>query len=307
MNRVLTVFDELASSWDEKHGYIEGVYEGESERLLKCAASYVQDGMRVADLGCGTGKVTEHILKLNKNVEVVAVDGSREMVEVASEKFYEFDNVHCINSDLEQFCDDEAFDIIFLAQVIHHLDNPRNAMGHITKLLKPNGIIILMVIGEEHMCSVVPYNESNDVLGRFDKRKLLDLFTLDSQSYCRIFDDHFKMAFNDMDDFNNFMAAVSLTPKMNGYEIHKNENIFHDLACDEGGSLLVGGHYYTLIYKKDSITYNMSTNFKETVINAYNEWSENYNSIVLDKLERRGYGYDDLADVIRLKKELEKE
>lgn len=298
MDKTTLVFDNLASNWDEKHAYIEDVYGGESERLLKCIPEYLKDGMRVADLGCGTGKVTEHILKSGKNVEITAVDASSQMLEIANSKFGGYDNVSFIHSGLEEFEDEEGFDIIFLLQVIHHISEPERAISHIVDLLKPNGKLILLVIGEEHMRDIAPYEDEGDILGRFSKEKLISLFELDSLSICKIYDDSFKLKFKDSDDVNNFMDAVSLAPKMNGYENIEHDNLAKNIECNGDGSLTVNGHHYTLIYERVDDSKQLIKNYKESVISAYDTWSYNYSDVVLDKLERRGYSYDKLAELI---------
>jgi SAM-dependent methyltransferase len=39
--------------------------------------------------------------------------------------------------------DDNSFDVILLIEVIEHLENHRNALGELARMLKPNGVLIL--------------------------------------------------------------------------------------------------------------------------------------------------------------------
>ena len=153
------VFDNLAIGWETKGKLIKGVYGGESERLIKELGNFVEDGMLIADVGCGTGKVTKALLSLDKDINIVAVDKSINMLHKLREETREPSNLEIMESDVETMWHSEKFDLILMQQLIHHLPNPTKALANAKRLLKSGGKIILLVIGDEHMNELFLFDE----------------------------------------------------------------------------------------------------------------------------------------------------
>ena len=85
------------------------------------------DPERVADLGCGDGRLTALVLEARPGVtEVVAVDTSPPMLEKARARFAADERVRVVEHDLR---DDLAplgdFDLVVSGFAIHHLDDAR--------------------------------------------------------------------------------------------------------------------------------------------------------------------------------------
>jgi ubiquinone/menaquinone biosynthesis C-methylase UbiE len=128
------------------HGYDEGVdyIVGKSiqqeiiKRLLK-----EQNIGNVVEFGCGTGYFTKVIAK---NAEhVIATDLSDEMLEVARTKLKEFQNITIQKADCENVSFPSGkFDTVFMANLIHFIENPFKALQESYRILKDEGLLLLV-------------------------------------------------------------------------------------------------------------------------------------------------------------------
>ena len=80
--------------------------------------------LRVLDLGSGSGRITNEILKMDNNAEVFLVDGSSEMLETA-ESHLKYGKIHLINKTFQDLINSDNFesdfDFIISSLAIHHL------------------------------------------------------------------------------------------------------------------------------------------------------------------------------------------
>lgn len=102
------------------------------------------DPRRVADLGCGDGRLTALVLEAKPNVtEVLAVDASPPMLEKARSRFADDGRVRVIEHDLN---DDLAalggFDLVVSGFAIHHLVDARKRelIAEVASQLRPGGV-----------------------------------------------------------------------------------------------------------------------------------------------------------------------
>jgi tRNA (cmo5U34)-methyltransferase len=99
---------------------------------------------RLADLGCGDGRLTAVVLDTRASVEaVVALDRSAAMLARARSRFADDPRVHVLECDLaEDLPDIGTFDAIVSGFAIHHLDDDRKRQlfAQITDRLVPGGV-----------------------------------------------------------------------------------------------------------------------------------------------------------------------
>ncbi|MEJ5081331.1 class I SAM-dependent methyltransferase [Ochrobactrum sp. MYb379] len=97
----------------------------------------------VVDLGCGTGACSLLLAKLGHRV--TGVDGSREMLRLASEAADDSDlDIWFIQSTMDDApLADESADVVTLRNVIWTLENPAGAIALAQRILRPGGKIIL--------------------------------------------------------------------------------------------------------------------------------------------------------------------
>jgi ubiquinone/menaquinone biosynthesis C-methylase UbiE len=97
----------------------------------------------VGDLGCGTGQlsalVSPHVQ------EVIAVDGSTEMLEAARTRLADYRNVEVRLGTLEAMpIDHGQLDIAMLGLVLHHVPDPTVVLGEAARVLRPGGRVLII-------------------------------------------------------------------------------------------------------------------------------------------------------------------
>lgn len=98
-------------------------------------------GCRVLDAGCGPGVYAEWLL--NHGAQVVGVDFSQRMVELARERLG--DRAEIIRADLAaslDFLDDASFDIVLAALVIDDIHDWRSMFRQLHRVLLPSGYFV---------------------------------------------------------------------------------------------------------------------------------------------------------------------
>ena len=112
--------------------------------LLKTAG--LAPGMRVAEIGCGTGQMALWIaVQVGSNGSVVAVDASREQLEVA-EGSAEKAGIRNLSfheaTAYELGLPAQSFDMVYSRFLFCHLDDPARAIREMKSILKPGGVLV---------------------------------------------------------------------------------------------------------------------------------------------------------------------
>jgi ubiquinone/menaquinone biosynthesis C-methylase UbiE len=128
---------------------------------LLSQASRPLSGQRILELGFGSGAV---LFSFDTSCEIYGVEISHSAVERATRKaetkgykIYDFR----ISLDETLPFEDDLFDLVFASHVIEHVEDDRKLMSEIRRVLRPEGIVIVLV----------PINEN------YDDRKHLQRYT----------------------------------------------------------------------------------------------------------------------------------
>ena len=100
------------------------------------------------DAGCGTGKVTGLLLERLPRGTVLAVDGSRAMVEAAAERFAGEPRVRVEHQDLLELEVEEPVDLVFSTATFHWIMDHDRLFGRLAGALKPGKRLAAQCGGE---------------------------------------------------------------------------------------------------------------------------------------------------------------
>lgn len=138
-------FDTVAGQWDKmRQGFFSDKVR---EFALKMAD--VQPGRVAADLGAGTGFLTEELLR--RGLRVIAIDQSEEMIKYMQGKFQGSNRLELRQGDaLNLPLDDAAVDYAFANMYLHHIESPSEAIIEMARILKPGGVMVITDLDEHN-------------------------------------------------------------------------------------------------------------------------------------------------------------
>lgn len=112
--------------------------------------SALKPGLRVLDIGCGTGTITKDIADfVGENGYVVGIDNTASFIEEGKTAFNNVQNLELIHSDLMDFDFSEKFDLIVSARTFQWISTIDKAIDKVKELLKPNGQISILDYNHE--------------------------------------------------------------------------------------------------------------------------------------------------------------
>jgi ubiquinone/menaquinone biosynthesis C-methylase UbiE len=110
---------------------------------LHALLALVDRSLVVADLGCGTGQITE--LVAPHVARVIGVDSSLDMLHAARTKLRGRDGVEFRNGTLEALpIDNGEVDVAIMALVLHHVPDPSVALREAARSLRKRGRVLLI-------------------------------------------------------------------------------------------------------------------------------------------------------------------
>jgi ubiquinone/menaquinone biosynthesis C-methylase UbiE len=105
---------------------------------LHALLGLLDSNLIVADLGCGTGQLSEILAPYV--ARVIAVDGSPDMLDEARRRLRRAANVELRRGSLEALpIGDGKVDVAIMGLVLHHVPDPAQALAETARVLKPGG------------------------------------------------------------------------------------------------------------------------------------------------------------------------
>ncbi len=137
-------FDAIAPEWDS----LRATFFSESVREAAYCAAGVKAGELAADIGAGTGFITEGLVR--RGLRVVAVDQSAQMLSELERKFSRERLLDCRVGTAENLpLKSTTMDYVFANMLLHHVESPPVAIQEMTRVLRPGGRLIITDL-EEH-------------------------------------------------------------------------------------------------------------------------------------------------------------
>lgn len=154
--------------------YYDTAHKGslyQSHPGMKVLFQMAKKAERILDLGCGEGTRTNLVAKKKKLA--VGVDLSRTAIKRAKKNYPEHKFLEADLVDLP--FKDAAFDLVYSAFVLEHLDNPEGMILEAIRVLKKGGHLVLIApnYGAPNRASP-PFQKSR--LEKFIKGLILDLY-----------------------------------------------------------------------------------------------------------------------------------
>lgn len=117
----------------------------------------IADGMRVLELGCGTGEVWAGKSELiAKCAELVLTDFSAGMIQAARTNIGDFPNVRYQIADIQQIpFDAGSFDIVIANMMLYHIPDLGKALSEVRRVLKQSGRFYCATYGEHGIIQFV--------------------------------------------------------------------------------------------------------------------------------------------------------
>jgi ubiquinone/menaquinone biosynthesis C-methylase UbiE len=135
------------TTYDENQEYVVGkdLLDGVKENIKR-----LPDLGEVLELGCGTGYFTE-VIAQNAD-HVFATDLSDELLENAKKRLNKIDNItiqkeNCTSTSFTS----NKFDTVFMANVIHVIENPSLVLQECYRILKDDGLLIITTFTNQAM------------------------------------------------------------------------------------------------------------------------------------------------------------
>jgi trans-aconitate 2-methyltransferase len=216
----------LAREWNA------AAYEGLSSPQTRWGAEFLgrlelagdEDAI---DAGCGTGKVTGLLLERLPRGTVLAVDGSRAMVEAAAERFAGEPRVRVEHQDLLELEVEEPVELVFSTATFHWIKDHDRLFGRLAAALKPAGRLAAQCGGEGNISRAT--RATREVMGR----------------------DRFRPYFEGWDDDKNYAGAGETKRRLEAAGFEDVQTWLHEESTGFGSveelarflqTVVLGGH-----------------------------------------------------------------
>lgn len=138
-NRTKRFFKTVAPQWDRLKKEVLGDFD-----LNGQIKNQVPVNGHIADLGCGTGELLE-VLAADTGHRLIGIDSSPEMLEQARLRLSGMENTQLRLGEVEHLpMKNREVSIAVMSMVLHHIPQPKRPIQEVYRVLKPNGMFILI-------------------------------------------------------------------------------------------------------------------------------------------------------------------
>lgn len=141
MKRSEKFWDRVATRFDRTEKRFEPLHIKTMEQTKR----YLKSGDTVLDYGCATGTKTLELANHPGVNRIQGIDISSNMIAVATRRAVErsIENAEFAQATIfDERYTSESFDVILAFNILHLLDNTRQAVQRMSDLLKPGGVLI---------------------------------------------------------------------------------------------------------------------------------------------------------------------
>ena len=152
-------FSRMADEWWDVNGKFKPLHMFNPTRIdyitntcrdyfdLKKENTSILKGLKILDIGCGGGLISEPMTRLGGIV--TGIDASEKNIKIASLHAKKNDlKINYINSSPENLKSEDKFDIILNLEVVEHVDDLDLYLGSCSNLLKKDGIMFTATLNK---------------------------------------------------------------------------------------------------------------------------------------------------------------
>ena len=129
-------FEEVSRDWD----VMSNEFFGEAPRSAIYSQIDWENVQIMADIGCGSGYLTEGVI--NKDVKIIAVDQSPDMLSVMRDKFGNDKVDYRVGNSDDLPISSNVVDVVMANMYVHHVEEPKLAISEMFRILKPGGSLV---------------------------------------------------------------------------------------------------------------------------------------------------------------------
>ena len=151
-------FSKIAEEWWDPQGKFKPLHKFNPIRI-----SYIKDNIietlklknkkkplekvKILDVGCGGGLLTEPMKRLGANI--TGIDASKKNIEIAKIHAKKNDlKIEYICTSPENLSENDKFDVILNMEIVEHVDNVDFFLASCSNLLKKNGIMFVATLNK---------------------------------------------------------------------------------------------------------------------------------------------------------------
>jgi len=120
------------------------------EKDYRTLLSALRPGLRVLDIGCGTGAITKDIAAIvGPTGSVIGIDNTASFIREGQQYYSDVNNLELIHIDVLDFSSVEKFDLIVSARTFQWISTLDKVIDKVKSLLKPNGQVSILDYNHE--------------------------------------------------------------------------------------------------------------------------------------------------------------
>ncbi len=162
-------FGSMAERWWDPEGEFKTLHDINPLRLAFIQKFVNLEGVRVVDVGCGGGILTEGLAK--QNADALGIDLSEDLIDIADLHGLETGikvNYQKISVETLAEQQPESFDHVTCMEMLEHVPDPGSIITSCAKLVKPGGMVffstlnrqakayLLAIVAAEHVLQMLP-------------------------------------------------------------------------------------------------------------------------------------------------------
>ena len=168
-------FSKLANDWWNEEGsmsFLHSMSEIRTKYIKDSIKKHFKvsykknflDGLEILDIGCGGGIASEPLARMG--AKLTSIDESKELINIAklhAEAMHL--EINYKHSSIEEILESKKkYDVIIALELLEHVKNVSYFCEILSKLIKPNGIIIISTINRTILSKMIVIKIAEDIL-----------------------------------------------------------------------------------------------------------------------------------------------